>query len=163
MEMGFRGFIVILVVIGAFIAAGFGMGVSELAAIGAVKVRGTEVTIGDATVRATVAKTSVERAKGLSGRAALGENEGMLFVFQKPERQAFWMKGMKISIDIIWIRGGAVIGAEEKVAPPSPDTSDALLKRYASPGLVDMALEVQSGFVEKHRVRLGDKVTLPGI
>src|SRR3989338_3180334 len=53
-------------------------------------------------IKVDLALTMLEQAQGLSGREVLGENEGMLFVFDTPGKYSFWMKDMKFAIDIIW-------------------------------------------------------------
>jgi len=68
-------------------------------------------------VTAEIAKTEEERARGLMFRDRLGENEGMLFIFEEPDFYSFWMKNMKFPIDIIWL-------SEEKkrgsyISPPA--------------------------------------------
>ena len=60
-------------------------------------------------VCASVADTPEARQQGLSGRAGLGESEGMLFVFPKDGEYAFWMKDMRFSIDILWLSGNGTI------------------------------------------------------
>src|SRR4051812_1798797 len=50
-----------------------------------------------------LATTPTTREQGLSGRAALPENHGMLFVFDTPGVYPFWMKDMNFPIDMIWI------------------------------------------------------------
>lgn len=163
MEVGIKGFIIILVTIGAFLIVGLGLGVSHLASVGMLKIRGAEVKIGEVVVQAELARTITERARGLSGRTSLGDYGGMLFVTETPERQVFWMKGMKIPIDIIWIRGGIVVGIEPNVEPSSSETSNFELPRLRSPGLVDMVLEVPSGFSKRHMIQPGDAVVITGI
>lgn len=54
-------------------------------------------------IRAIVASTSVDRSRGLSGRASLPPDTGMLFVFPSSGTHGFWMKDMLFSIDIIWV------------------------------------------------------------
>lgn len=163
MEIGTNGFIAVLIAAGAFLVVGLGLGVSHFASVGMVGMRDTEVKIGAVVVRAEVADTPSERARGLSGRMSLGEYEGMLFVTKTPERQVFWMKGMKIPLDIIWIREGVVVGIESRVPPPSTERPDFELTRFYSPGPVDGVLEVPSGFSRRHAIHPGDAVIVTGI
>src|SRR4051812_34888171 len=50
-----------------------------------------------------VAKSETERQKGLSGRKSLSQNQGMIFIFDHPDKYGFWMKDMLFPIDIIYI------------------------------------------------------------
>ena len=50
-----------------------------------------------------IADTEEERRKGLMFREALCEECGMLFVFDQPQKYGFWMKNVKIPLDIVYI------------------------------------------------------------
>src|SRR3989344_573955 len=54
-------------------------------------------------IRVNLATTDAAREQGLSGRENLKEEEGMLFVFDYPDKYSFWMKDMNFPIDMIWI------------------------------------------------------------
>lgn len=61
------------------------------------------LTIKDQTFTIEVADKDKTRMQGLSGRADLAPDHGMLFVFAQPAKLVFWMPDMHFSIDIIWI------------------------------------------------------------
>src|SRR5512136_601336 len=69
----------------------------------------TRVMVGGVRFEVEVAQTPGTREKGLSGRTGLVDGQGMLFVFDKPDRYMFWMKDMLFPIDIIYIRGGRIV------------------------------------------------------
>ena len=50
-----------------------------------------------------VVETEEEKQKGLQGKESLKEDEGMLFIFDPPQRVDFWMKDTSIPLDIIFI------------------------------------------------------------
>ena len=50
------------------------------------------VKLGGISIAVELALTPESQAQGLSGRDRLGENEGMLFVFDRPDKYSFWMK-----------------------------------------------------------------------
>lgn len=50
-----------------------------------------------------IAKSDQDKIKGLQGVDTLPENEGMLFIYDKPQTVGFWMKDTKIPLDIIFI------------------------------------------------------------
>lgn len=54
-------------------------------------------------ISAEVADTEASREQGLSGRAPLPADAGMLFVFDTPGQYGFWMKDMDFSLDLVWI------------------------------------------------------------
>ncbi|OHA70917.1 MAG: hypothetical protein A3F15_02060 [Candidatus Wildermuthbacteria bacterium RIFCSPHIGHO2_12_FULL_40_12] len=52
-----------------------------------------------------LAVSDQQRSRGLMLRESLGEDQGMLFVFEKEGNYNFWMKNTFIPLDIIWING----------------------------------------------------------
>lgn len=113
------------------------------------------VEIGGTRVLAEVADTTVKRAKGLIGHAPLGPNDGMIFVFETPDRYGFWMRDMVFPIDIIWIRDGRIVHIEERVPVP---VKGEILPTYTPLAAADTVLEVQAGFAEAHSLKIGDSV-----
>lgn len=118
-----------------------------------------EIRIGEKTVYAQVADTDVAQGKGLSGQPSLNDDSAMLFVFKKPQQAYFWMKGMRFAIDILWIKDGKIAGLTEN-AQPEPGIADDKLKVYASPAEVDYVLEVNSGFVSRNKLKIGDEIKI---
>lgn len=114
--------------------------------------------IGKTRIYLDIADTQEERAQGLSGLTELNEDQGMLFVFEERAKRTFWMKGMLIPIDIVWISNGKVIEITENVPPPDPETPDFELPRYSSSQEVDYVLEVNAGFSERNGIEVGDKI-----
>src|SRR5688572_9053819 len=49
-----------------------------------------------------IADDEAERTRGLMFRDSLGEDRGMLFIFEREEPLAFWMKNTKIPLDIMY-------------------------------------------------------------
>ncbi len=70
---------------------------------GAKELETRVIVIKDTSFTAELARTPLEQTRGLSGRAALAENRGMLFVLATSTRPAFWMKEMNLPIDIVWL------------------------------------------------------------
>jgi len=117
--------------------------------------------VGETPVTVRLAVTEDEHRQGLSGVTQLMENEGMLFVFKTKTSTAFWMKDMKISLDILWIRDGKVIQINETVLPPTEGTPDSKLPLYLPHSRIDHVLEVNAGFSKAHNLKVGDIVTFP--
>lgn len=118
-----------------------------------------EVVIGSTKIYVTVADSEEERKQGLSGKAELGETEGMLFVFEtKDVYPGFWMRGMLFPIDIIWINDGKVSKIDKDLAVPAEGTPDSELKVYYPDKPVDYVLEVNAGFSDKNDIQVGDAV-----
>src|ERR1035437_11182288 len=83
------------------------------------------LVIGSKKISAEVANTPTARQKGLSGRACISQNEGMLFVFPQSGSYPFWMKDMKFPIDMIWISSAhRTVVVEENVLPSTYYSKD---------------------------------------
>ena len=158
--MKFSGFLAPLVLLGFFLAlvvAGFFISQSNLGR--STEYKQAKMVIKEETFSVDIADRSAEQRQGLSGRASLGANEGMIFIFKDSRYQSFWMKGMKIPIDIIWIKGETVIGFEKNVQPES-GVNMLRLRTYSSPEAVEKVLEVPAGTVERLDIQVGDKAVL---
>jgi uncharacterized membrane protein (UPF0127 family) len=117
------------------------------------------VRIGKTNFMVELAATMAEQSRGLSGRQSLADGTGMLFHFNRPGVQSFWMKDMNFPIDMIWIGGGKVLGFAQN-AKPQPGTPLWGLKIYTSPGGVDAVLEVPAGTVAKDEITVGAPVVI---
>ncbi len=110
-----------------------------------------------ATLNVEIADTEQKRNLGLGGRDKLDPDSGMLFVFDRPKKAQFYMKGMKITLDFIWIRGNTVVETKENVPPPV-GTPNEVLPTFGPAVEVDKVLEVNAGFIKAHGIGSGDKL-----
>jgi uncharacterized membrane protein (UPF0127 family) len=118
------------------------------------------VTVGSATVNAEAADTAAKREMGLMNRSHLNENSGMLFIFPTEEQQSFWMKNMRIPLDIIFITADKHVLEIYASVPPCAADPCTL---YASSAPIKYALEVNSGFSAQNGITSGDSVIIsPG-
>jgi uncharacterized protein len=108
--------------------------------------------IGDAAISVERAITSEQHERGLSYRASLGADQGMLFVYQEDVTPGFWMKGMNFPLDLVWLDQNLVIVDFDKNI--SPTTYPAAFYPSAP---IRYVLEVNAGFVDKHGLKVGDK------
>ena len=107
-------------------------------------------------IDAEVADTPARRERGLSGRAALAEGEGMLFPYAEPDRYGFWMPDMRFDIDILWIRAGRIVHVEPDVSKDDP-------QRVYRPGEpADLVLELPAGTARRRGFQVGDAVRVDG-
>ena len=84
------------------------------------------------------------------------EDEGMLFVYDRPSRQAFWMKDMKFPIDIIWLDvRGSVVHIEDGLKPCIPSLT---CPTYSPDKEAQYVLETVAGFSKKHQLTIGTHV-----
>ena len=113
----------------------------------------THLTVKGVPVTAEVVNTPEKLYQGLSHRRGLTAGRGMLFLMDTAGRQAFCMRDMLFSIDIIWIADGRVAGVHQQLSP-----SDAGV--FISPVPVRLVLEVPGGFALSHGIKVGDPVAL---
>ena len=116
------------------------------------------VTVGGVNLITSLSTTPDAQSKGLAIRDSLNENEGMLFIFETPQKYSFWMKDMKFPIDIIWInQDGKIVHIEKNLPPcvfllPCPSYTPKDDSLYV--------LEVVSNFTNKFNINVGDPSTL---
>lgn len=103
-----------------------------------------------------VADTEALRTRGLSGRANLAQDHGMLFIFPVPNYYRFWMKDMKFPLDFIWINKGKVVDLTENV--PVPKTANEILPTFTAKYPFDKVIEVNAGIIRSLRLRIGDVI-----
>lgn len=61
------------------------------------------IEIGGKQYKVELAETEAEKEEGLQGIKNLPDDQGMLFVYDKPQTVGFWMKDTLIPLDIIFI------------------------------------------------------------
>ncbi|MCK4909148.1 MAG: DUF192 domain-containing protein [Planctomycetes bacterium] len=99
--------------------------------------------------------TPQTRAKGLMNRPSLPENNGMLFIYPNEQPLSFWMKNTRIPLAIAFIKADHTIIQIESMKPF--DANSTVSKKP-----VKYALEVNDGWFKKHRIKVGNRVELPG-
>lgn len=116
--------------------------------------------INEAIIKVEVADTNAKRNKGLGGKDSLGENEGMLFIFDRADKYPFWMKGLKFPLDFVWIKDLKVVDVLENVQPPAPGQTDSSLPTFSANTEVDKILELNAGTVKRLNIKAGDTILL---
>lgn len=124
---------------------------------------GPSATIRGTTFRLEVARTVSEQQQGLSGRDALAQDAGMLFPQPRDLVPSFWMRRMRISLDLIWITSGCTVAeVTANVPPPAPGASDSNLPIYSPGSAVRYVLEVQAGAAARAGIVPGAAVRFAG-
>jgi uncharacterized membrane protein (UPF0127 family) len=104
-----------------------------------------------------LAKTSNEQEVGLAKFNKIGNDKGMLFIFNKPDYYSFWMKNMKFPIDIIFINQTKIVDIFQNVPAPKNNNN---LPTYTTGEKADKVLEINSGLSNKYKIKIGDTVKL---
>ena len=110
--------------------------------------------IGNTEIKIEIANDDQSRIKGLSGRDSLEEDEGMLFIFDYPDKHSFWMKEMNFPIDIIWLDDNKKIVFIKKEARP-----ESYPESFSSPIDSLYVLEVNASFSDKNNLKVGDEAS----
>jgi uncharacterized protein len=113
---------------------------------------GATVILGEQTIELEVARTPQQQALGLMFRESLPDNRGMLFSFEPAREVGFWMKNVKISLDMIFLRDG-VIRAILSVPPCASDPCPT----YGPLEPIDQVIELRGGRAEELGLKEGDR------
>lgn len=111
----------------------------------------TQLAAGIHIIRAEVADTEARRRDGLMFRKQLAGNDGMLFVFERPDVQCFWMRNTLLPLSIAFIADDGTIVDIKDMAPRTDDT-------HCSKKPVRYALEMAQGWYEDHGIGTGRKI-----
>ena len=110
------------------------------------------VKIAGHALKAEVATTDAERAKGLMYRDKMGRNDGMVFVFDEPGYHSMWMRNTLIPLSVAFIdKGGTILN----ILDMEPKTES--LNTAAGPA--SYAVETNKGWFAEKKIKAGDKVT----
>ena len=80
----------------------------------------------------------------------------MYFPYERPGFYAFWMKGMRFSIDIVFLRDGRIVDLHPQVPFESGGNGPTIRPRE----LADAVLEVPAGYAAANGWQRGDRVRL---
>lgn len=109
-----------------------------------------------------VADDDAERAKGLMFRDAMGAEQGMLFIHDREEMQAYWMKNTRIALDILYFDSSRRLVSQQRDVPPC--TLGDGCPPYPSTGPARFVLELNAGEAKKLGLQDGAELTFgPGI
>jgi uncharacterized protein len=97
-----------------------------------------------------IADNPVERSTGLMYRYSMSDKAGMLFIYEKTQPLAFWMKNTYISLDIIFV--------DENMQIVTIQKNTKLLSEKLIPSNRDSmyVVEVNAGFCDIYGIKIGD-------
>ena len=105
-------------------------------------------------IQAQVASTPQERTVGLMFRKEMPVNEGMLFVFEQPSAQCFWMKNTLLPLTAAFLADDGTIVNLADMQPHSLDS-------HCSARPVRYVLEMNKGWFEKRGLKAGARLSGP--
>ena len=139
---------------GALALVGAGGAAAQDCARDAVTLRGPW---GQARFSVEVADDAAERAVGLMNRERMARMSGMLFVYERPQAVAFWMKNTLIPLDMLFMdETGTVRRIHENARP---------LDTTAIPGgeAIQYVLEINGGMARLLGITPGSVLSHPAI
>ena len=105
-------------------------------------------------IDAQVASAPDERATGLMHRKEMPQHEGMLFVFEQPSQQCFWMKNTLLPLAIAFVADDGRIVNVDEMAPQT-------LESHCSTEPVRYVLEMNTGWFARKGIKAGTKLQGP--
>ncbi|MDK3016449.1 DUF192 domain-containing protein [Pseudodonghicola flavimaris] len=120
---------------------------------------------GQARFSVEVADDEQERARGLMFRDSLPRGAGMLFVYDHPQRVAFWMKNTRIPLDMIFLDRTGVVTRVHVGAIPGDltaiDGGDGVFAVLEINGELARRYGIGPGTVMRHPVFAGGPAAWP--
>lgn len=114
-----------------------------------------QARLGQASLNLAIIQKEEDLVRGFSFHKEIQANEGLLFVFNTPDRYGIWMKDMNFALDVIWLNEKMeIISIRENFSQESypevayPDAESSFV------------LEVLSGFVKSNKIRVGDRLEI---
>ena len=109
------------------------------------------LSVGMHNIRVEVAQTPSEREIGLMHRTTMGISQGMLFLFEQPGVQCFWMKNTLLPLAIAFLADdGSIVNIDEM----KPQTLDS----HCSAKPVRYVLEMNTHWFDKRGIKVGTKL-----
>lgn len=115
------------------------------------------IKIGDRTVRMQIAALPNETQQGLMFRKELGPDDGMLFIFTRPQQLGFYMRNTTIPLDIGYLDAKGVL---REVYPLHPLDERSVVSRARD---LQFALEVNQGWFRRNGVAPGARLDLAAV
>jgi uncharacterized membrane protein (UPF0127 family) len=98
-----------------------------------------------------LAMTPEQRSTGLMYRREMPQQEGMLFVFEQPAPQCFWMKNTLLPLTAAFVADDGTI---TNLADMKPQTTNS----HCSTKPVRYVLEMNQGWFSKRGIKAGSKL-----
>ncbi len=110
-----------------------------------------KISAGMHQIDTQVAMTPEQRQIGLMFRKEMPQSEGMVFVFEQPSQQCFWMKNTILPLTAAFVADDGTI---VNLADMKPQTTDA----HCSTKPVRYVLEMNQGWFAKRGIKAGAKL-----
>ena len=120
-----------------------------------VELAGTRYTV-------EIADDDAERARGLMFRDSMDADRGMLFVHEREEPLAYWMKNTRIPLDILYFNSQRELVSQQRDVPPC--SAGDRCPPYPSDAPARFVLELNAGEAARLGLKNGAVLTFgPGV
>ena len=119
-----------------------------------INLQRTTISAGMHLIDAQVAQTPEQREIGLMQRKEMPQREGMIFIFDLPGQQCFWMKNTVLPLTAAFVADDGTI---VNMADMKPQTTDP----HCSAQPVRYVLEMNRGWFAKKGIKAGRKLGGP--
>lgn len=99
--------------------------------------------------------TPDDRDMGLSGSRRAPRGYAMRFLFDRPAVYPFWMQGMWVPLDIVWVRDGVVV---DRVRLDPPRTIFSVPATYVPHEVGDTVYEFAAGEADVYGLNRGTRM-----
>ena len=125
---------------------------------GCASAGGSWVELGGERYQVEIADDDAERARGLMFREAMDEDRGMLFIHEREQPLAYWMKNTKIALDILYFDDQLKLVSQQRDVPPC--TLGDRCPPYPSDAPARYVLELNAGQAAKLDLQDGAQLRL---
>ncbi|MFT3761243.1 MAG: DUF192 domain-containing protein [Pseudoxanthomonas sp.] len=115
------------------------------------------VEIGGERFKVEIADDDAERARGLMFRDRMDADHGMLFIHDREEPQAYWMKNTRIPLDILYFDNQHKLVAQQRDVPPC--SAGNACPSYPSNAPARYVLELNAGEATRLKLENGAVLT----
>jgi len=110
------------------------------------------VWLGSQVLVTEVARTDLQIHTGMMFREAIAESEAMIFVFDRPDYRAFWMKNVSVPLSCAYIDPDGVILEIHNMTPQETKPIESATDR------IQFVIETKQGWFDRNKVSTGTVV-----
>ncbi len=114
------------------------------------------IKVGGQVVQMQIAILPAESQRGLMFRKTMGTEEGMIFLYERPQQMSFWMRNTELPLDMGFFDAD---GKLKEVYPMYPHDE----RPVESLGIRRFALEMNQGWYRKNGLKPGDALDLAAL
>jgi uncharacterized membrane protein (UPF0127 family) len=119
------------------------------------KLPSIKLFVGAVEMEAEQALTDRQIKMGMMFRKTMGKNEGMIFVFERPKRQGFWMKNCLVPMSAAYIDPQ---GRINEIIKLEPHNTNSVMSRSFQ---IQYVLEAPRGWFKKNGLGPGVTIMTP--